>query len=172
MGRAERDSVKAVFNARQKVKAEGREAAVPKVNAVGHLQDYLADVRNSAKNGVVGCKTGDADAALAGTAHAHTRLHKRLCLSRVDGAAFLHRMGEAGRRGGVDQHAMPTKSVEAAAASRWCHAGQGEGEPFGRGGYRWRRQDPWLAPSHRGGTVLPYFYCRHAWRRRRASITS
>lgn len=65
------ESVTAVFNARQKVKAEWREAAGAKVNSVADLQDYLADVRNPAKKGVVGRKTGDADAALAGAARVH-----------------------------------------------------------------------------------------------------
>ena len=41
------ESVMAVFNARQKVKAEWREAAGAKVNSVADLQRYLADVRRS-----------------------------------------------------------------------------------------------------------------------------
>jgi isoquinoline 1-oxidoreductase beta subunit len=66
------ESVMAVFGARQKVKAEWREAAGAKVNSVADLQAYLADVRDPAKKGVVGRKTGDADAALAGAARVHT----------------------------------------------------------------------------------------------------
>lgn len=65
------DTPMAVFGARQKVKAEWRDAPGAKVNSVADLRDYLADVRNPAKKGVVGRKTGDADAAIAGAARVH-----------------------------------------------------------------------------------------------------
>lgn len=66
------ETVEAVFKARQKLKAEWREAKGAKVNSVADLQEYLADVRDPAKKGVVGRKTGDADAAIAGAARIHT----------------------------------------------------------------------------------------------------
>jgi isoquinoline 1-oxidoreductase beta subunit len=65
------ESVTAVFNARQKVKAEWREAAGAKVNSVADLNEYLADVRDPAKKGVVARNVGDVNAALAGAARVH-----------------------------------------------------------------------------------------------------
>jgi isoquinoline 1-oxidoreductase beta subunit len=65
------ENVTAVFNARQHVKAEWREAAGAKVNSVSDLREYLADVRDPAKKGVVARNVGDVNAALAGAARVH-----------------------------------------------------------------------------------------------------
>jgi isoquinoline 1-oxidoreductase subunit beta len=66
------ESVTAVFNARQKVKPEWREAKGAKVNSVSDLREYLADVRDPAKKGVVARSVGDVAAAFAGAASVHT----------------------------------------------------------------------------------------------------
>jgi isoquinoline 1-oxidoreductase subunit beta len=65
------ESVTAVFNARQKAKAEWREAAGAKVNSVSDLREYLADVGDPAKKGVVARNVGDVNVALAGAARVH-----------------------------------------------------------------------------------------------------
>ncbi len=62
------NSVEAVFNARGKLKAEWREARGSKVDSEKDLQEYLAHVRDPAQKGVVGRKTGDAEAAIASAA--------------------------------------------------------------------------------------------------------
>jgi isoquinoline 1-oxidoreductase beta subunit len=65
------ETVGAVFAARQKLKAQWRPAAGAKVNSEADLRDYLADVRDPARKGVVGRKTGDADAAITSAARVH-----------------------------------------------------------------------------------------------------
>ncbi len=64
-------TVEAVFAARGKLKAEWRDAPGAKVDSVANLHEYLAHVRDPAQKGVVGRTTGDANAAIAGTAKVH-----------------------------------------------------------------------------------------------------
>ncbi|MDT3683631.1 MAG: molybdopterin cofactor-binding domain-containing protein [Pseudorhodoplanes sp.] len=66
------ESVPAVFNARQKVKVEWRDAPGAKVNSEADLREYLADVRDPEKKGVTARKTGDANAAFKSAARRHT----------------------------------------------------------------------------------------------------
>src|SRR5690606_12650017 len=65
------ESVPAVFKARQKVKAEWRDAPGAKVNSEADLREYLTDVRNPEKKGVIARKTGDADAAFKSATRRH-----------------------------------------------------------------------------------------------------
>ncbi len=66
------NSVGAVFAARQKLKPQWKPAPGAKTDSTVALQEFMADVRNPEKKGVVGRKTGDADAALTGAAKVHT----------------------------------------------------------------------------------------------------
>lgn len=61
-------TVEAVFAAREKLKADWRDAPGSAVNSEKNLQEYLAHVRDPAAKGVVGRQTGDANAAIAGAA--------------------------------------------------------------------------------------------------------
>ena len=65
------NTVEAVFAARQKLKAEWREAPGSNVNTDASLHEYVAHVRDPARKGVVGRRTGEADAAIAGAAKVH-----------------------------------------------------------------------------------------------------
>ncbi len=62
------ESIVSVFNARQKLKAQWRDAPGSKTNSEPALQEYLAHVRDPAVKGVIGRNTGDANAAIAGAA--------------------------------------------------------------------------------------------------------
>jgi isoquinoline 1-oxidoreductase subunit beta len=65
------NTVEAVFAARDKLKAQWREAPGSNVDSVANLHEYLAHVRDPAKKGVVGRTTGDANAAIAGASKLH-----------------------------------------------------------------------------------------------------
>jgi isoquinoline 1-oxidoreductase beta subunit len=65
------NTVEAVFSARDKLKAQWREAPGSNVDSVANLHEYLAHVRDPARKGVVGRSTGDANAAIAVAAKVH-----------------------------------------------------------------------------------------------------
>jgi isoquinoline 1-oxidoreductase beta subunit len=62
------NSVEAVFAARANLKATWKDAKGSKIDSDKDLQEYLADVRDLNKKGVVVRKTGEAEPALAGAA--------------------------------------------------------------------------------------------------------
>jgi len=66
------ETIEAVFAARLKLDAKWRDAPGSNVDSEKNLQDYLAHVRDPAREGVVGRRTGDANAALKGAARTLT----------------------------------------------------------------------------------------------------
>ena len=62
------NTVEAVFAARQKVKADWKEAKGSTINSEKDMRDYLAHVRDPERKGVVVRQTGDANAAIVGAA--------------------------------------------------------------------------------------------------------
>jgi len=62
------NTIEAVFAARAKLKATWKDAKGSKIDSDKDLQEYLADVRDLNKKGVVVRKTGEAEPALAGAA--------------------------------------------------------------------------------------------------------